>query len=321
MLQAGGNAVDAAVAVGFTLAVTFPQAGNLGGGGFMLIRMADGQTTVVDYRGQAPAAATRRMYQDAQGDLIPGASTIGARATGVPGTVMGLVLAEKNYGRLGLAKVMAPAIRLARSGTGSKKFFGRLVNGVIGGQPTLVGRKVFHVGNLGRKNHRIHIWKRTAGDQSRPSPSSIVIFERSEPLVNKNRPLSSEASKPKVVHERSEHNIDVTKTNRIKFFPLRGMDEGEYEGEQVFLSIQLIHKLFTICSGGKTPQSNGGKTPHLKQKNPTLAEPVKTGIWPGKSYSQAVSRETPIGVSAAGASPQDWSQPHRRARRATSWFS
>ena len=116
MLQAGGNAVDAAVAVGFTLAVTFPQAGNLGGGGFMLIRMADGQTTVVDYREQAPAAATRRMYQDAQGDLIPGASTIGARATGVPGTVMGLVLAEKNYGRLGLAKVMAPAIRLARSG-------------------------------------------------------------------------------------------------------------------------------------------------------------------------------------------------------------
>ncbi len=116
MLQAGGNAVDAAVAVGFTLAVTFPQAGNLGGGGFMLIRMADGQTTVVDYREQAPAAATRRMYQDAQGDLIPGASTIGARATGVPGTVMGLVLAEKNYGRLGLAKVMAPAICLARSG-------------------------------------------------------------------------------------------------------------------------------------------------------------------------------------------------------------
>jgi gamma-glutamyltranspeptidase/glutathione hydrolase len=116
MLQAGGNAVDAAVAVGFTLAVTFPQAGNLGGGGFMLIRMANGRTTVVDYREQAPAAASRGMYQDARGDLIPGASTIGARATGVPGTVMGLVLAEKNYGRLGLAKVMAPAIRLARSG-------------------------------------------------------------------------------------------------------------------------------------------------------------------------------------------------------------
>ena len=90
ILQAGGNAVDAAVAVGFALAVTFPQAGNLGGGGFMLIRMANGDAIVVDYREQAPAAATRAMYQDAQGNVIPGASTTGARAAGVPGTVMGL---------------------------------------------------------------------------------------------------------------------------------------------------------------------------------------------------------------------------------------
>ena len=81
ILQAGGNAVDAAVAVGFAMAVTFPQAGNLGGGGFMLIRMANGNAIVVDYREQAPAAATREMYQDAQGNLIPGASTIG-RARG-----------------------------------------------------------------------------------------------------------------------------------------------------------------------------------------------------------------------------------------------
>ena len=102
ILQAGGNAVDAAVAVGFTLAVTFPQAGNLGGGGFMLIRMARGDSIVVDYREQAPAAATRGMYQDAQGNLIPGASTTGARAAGVPGTVRGLALAEEKYGRLGL---------------------------------------------------------------------------------------------------------------------------------------------------------------------------------------------------------------------------
>jgi len=116
ILQAGGNAVDAAVAVGFALAVTFPQAGNLGGGGFMLIRMADGNATVVDYREQAPAAATRDMFQDAQGNVIPHASTVGARAAGVPGTVMGLALAEEKYGRLGLARVLAPAIRLARNG-------------------------------------------------------------------------------------------------------------------------------------------------------------------------------------------------------------
>ena len=116
ILQAGGNAVDAAVAVGFTLAVTFPQAGNLGGGGFMLIRMAHADAIVVDYREQAPAAATRVMYQDAQGNLIPDASTRGARAAAVPGTVMGLALAEEKYGRLGLARVMAPAIRLAKNG-------------------------------------------------------------------------------------------------------------------------------------------------------------------------------------------------------------
>jgi gamma-glutamyltranspeptidase/glutathione hydrolase len=116
ILQADGNAVDAAVAVGFALAVTLPQAGNIGGGGFMLIRMAGGQATVVDYREQAPAAATRGMFQDARGDLIPRASTMGARAAGVPGTVMGLAMAEEKYGRLGLARVMAPAIRLARNG-------------------------------------------------------------------------------------------------------------------------------------------------------------------------------------------------------------
>jgi gamma-glutamyltranspeptidase/glutathione hydrolase len=116
ILQAGGNAVDAAVAVGFALAVTLPQAGNLGGGGFMLIRMANGDAIVVDYREQAPAAAYRTMYQDAQGDLIPDASTVGARAAGIPGTVMGLALAEEKYGKLGLERVMTPAIRLAKEG-------------------------------------------------------------------------------------------------------------------------------------------------------------------------------------------------------------
>jgi len=116
ILKAGGNAVDAAVAVGFAMAVTFPEAGNLGGGGFMLIRLASGEAMVVDYREQAPAAATRQMYQDGQGNLVPGASTVGALAAGVPGTVWGLALAEQKYGHLGLARVMAPAIRLARNG-------------------------------------------------------------------------------------------------------------------------------------------------------------------------------------------------------------
>lgn len=116
VLKAGGNAVDAAVAVGFALAVVFPQAGNLGGGGFMLVRMKTGEAHFLDYREKAPAAATAGMYLDAQGNVVPGLSTSGYKAIGVPGTVAGLVYAEKRYGRLTLARVMAPAIRLASEG-------------------------------------------------------------------------------------------------------------------------------------------------------------------------------------------------------------
>src|SRR6202158_3335749 len=116
MMKSGGNAVDAAVAVGFALAVVHPQAGNLGGGGFMLIRRSDGKTHFIDYREKAPAAATANMYVDAKGDVIEGASTVGYKAIGVPGSVAGMVYAEKTYGKLTLAQAMAPAIRLAEEG-------------------------------------------------------------------------------------------------------------------------------------------------------------------------------------------------------------
>ena len=116
ILKSGGNAVDAAVAVGFALAVVFPQAGNIGGGGFMLVRMHTGEAHFIDYREQAPGAATANMYLDAQGNVVPGLSTRGYKAIGVPGTVAGLVYAEKTYGKLGLARVIAPAIKLATDG-------------------------------------------------------------------------------------------------------------------------------------------------------------------------------------------------------------
>jgi gamma-glutamyltranspeptidase / glutathione hydrolase len=116
MMRQGGNAVDAAVATGFALAVVHPAAGNLGGGGFMLIRMADGKTHFIDYREKAPAAATRDMYLDAQGNVIEGASEYGYKAIGVPGSVAGMVYAEQKYGKLTLKQVMAPAIKLAREG-------------------------------------------------------------------------------------------------------------------------------------------------------------------------------------------------------------
>jgi len=116
IMRAGGNAVDAAVAAGFALAVVHPQAGNLGGGGFMLIRTASGETHFVDYRERAPAAATADMYLDAGGNVIPNLSVVGYKAISVPGSVAGMVYAEKKYGRLPLPRVMAPAIKLAREG-------------------------------------------------------------------------------------------------------------------------------------------------------------------------------------------------------------
>ncbi|WP_058188761.1 gamma-glutamyltransferase [Terracidiphilus gabretensis] len=116
ILQQGGNAVDAAVATGFALAVTHPAAGNLGGGGFLLLRRHNGKSTFIDYREKAPLAATETMYQDAQGNILPGASVTGYKAIATPGSVAGLVYAEKKYGKLGLKKVMAPAIKLASEG-------------------------------------------------------------------------------------------------------------------------------------------------------------------------------------------------------------
>jgi gamma-glutamyltranspeptidase / glutathione hydrolase len=116
IMRGGGNAVDAAVATGFALAVVHPPAGNIGGGGFMLIRMADGKAHFLDYREKAPAAATRDMYLDAQGNVIPGASEIGYKSIGVPGSVAGMVYAEQKYGKLTLKQVMAPAIKLAKDG-------------------------------------------------------------------------------------------------------------------------------------------------------------------------------------------------------------
>jgi len=115
-MRQGGNAVDAAVATGFALAVVHPQAGNIGGGGFMLLRRDDGTARFIDFRETAPAAASRDMYLDPSGNVIPGASTLGYRAVAVPGSVAGLVFAQSKYGKLPLPKVMAAAIQLAREG-------------------------------------------------------------------------------------------------------------------------------------------------------------------------------------------------------------
>jgi gamma-glutamyltranspeptidase/glutathione hydrolase len=120
VLKRGGNAVDAAIAVGLALAVVYPEAGNLGGGGFMLIRRSDGKFFAIDYREMAPAAATRDMYVNASGDLIKGegSSTVGYRASGVPGTLAGFDLAFRKYGsgKVKWNDLVGPARRMAQNG-------------------------------------------------------------------------------------------------------------------------------------------------------------------------------------------------------------
>jgi gamma-glutamyltranspeptidase/glutathione hydrolase len=116
ILKKGGNAVDAAVAVGFALAVTYPSAGNLGGGGFMVIHLSDGKNIAIDYREKAPLSAHRDMYLNEAGEFVPELSQQGTTSAGVPGSVAGLIYALENYGTMSLAEVIQPAIDLAKNG-------------------------------------------------------------------------------------------------------------------------------------------------------------------------------------------------------------
>jgi gamma-glutamyltranspeptidase/glutathione hydrolase len=116
ILKKGGNAIDAAVAVGFALAVTYPSAGNIGGGGFMVIHLADGKSTTIDFREKAPLSARKDMYLNEAGEFVPELSQTGTTSAGVPGSVAGLIYALEKYGTLSLAEIIQPAIELAKNG-------------------------------------------------------------------------------------------------------------------------------------------------------------------------------------------------------------
>src|SRR5258707_624416 len=144
ILKRGGNAVDAAVAVAFALAVVEPAAGNIGGGGFMLVRLADGRTTFLDYREVAPGKAARNMYIKPDGKLDEKASVIGYKSVAVPGTVAGLELALKTFGTMKLAEAMGPAIRLAENGFAvSEKLARQLQEEKAGLEQFPVSRRIF----------------------------------------------------------------------------------------------------------------------------------------------------------------------------------
>jgi gamma-glutamyltranspeptidase/glutathione hydrolase len=116
VLKQGGNAVDAAIAVQFAIAVVYPRAGNIGGGGFMVIRLQNGETAALDYREKAPAQASRDMYLDSLKNVIPNRSTEGHLACGVPGTVAGMFVAHRKYGKLPMQQLIEPAIQIAKKG-------------------------------------------------------------------------------------------------------------------------------------------------------------------------------------------------------------
>ncbi len=128
VMKKGGNAIDATVAVAFALQVVWPEAGNIGGGGFLVYRAANGKTEVIDYRERAPLAATRDMYLDSHGNVVKDLSTVGAKSAGVPGTVAGLVLAHKKWGRLKWSELVEPARELAANGFVVSEFLDRRLN-------------------------------------------------------------------------------------------------------------------------------------------------------------------------------------------------
>ncbi|MCC7347327.1 MAG: gamma-glutamyltransferase [Variibacter sp.] len=185
ILRRGGNAVDAAVAVGFALAVTHPRAGNIGGGGFMLVHLAArGETIAIDYRETAPAAATRAMFLDAAGEADPRKSRDSGLAVGVPGTVAGLALAHARYGsgKFALADLIAPAIRLAREGF---EVDDDLADSLPRAQPRLVrwpaSRAIFLKGDgvaLGRGERMVqHDLARTLETIAREGPRGFYAGE------------------------------------------------------------------------------------------------------------------------------------------------
>ncbi len=170
ILKRGGNAVDGAVAVAFALAVVEPAAGNIGGGGFMLVRLADGRTSFFDYREVAPAKATRDMYIKPDGTLDKELSVIGYKSVAVPGTVAGLELALKTYGKLRLADVLAPAIHLAEDGFSISEKLARQLEGerpelqqfTISRRIFLNDGKMFHAGDTLRQSELAATLKRIA---------------------------------------------------------------------------------------------------------------------------------------------------------------
>ena len=262
VLKQGGNAVDAAVAVAFALAVVYPVAGNIGGGGFMLIRpghshgkkkLGDGKPHFIDYREEAPAAAFRDMYLDKDGNVIKGMSTHGYRASGVPGTVAGMAYAEAHFGKLGLKAVMQPAIRLARDGfTASSVELALWQTKVLMDNPE--GHRIYQRdGNFYQPGELIKL------------PDLAATLER---ISNNPDDFYKGSIADAIAADMAAHNGTITKADLAAYqvkdrVPL----EGEYHGYKILTAPPpssggiVLQEILNILTGYKMDKLGGDRSP------------------------------------------------------------
>lgn len=224
ILKQGGNAVDAAVAVGYALAVTHPQAGNLGGGGFMLLRTKDGKTTAIDFREMAPILASRDMFLDAQGNPDSKKSLISHLASGTPGTVAGFSLALQKYGTLPLSKVVQPAIKLAQEGF--------IVNDSLADDLNTYGREVI----ARHENSKAIFWKAgqplKKGDRLVQSQlaKSLELIAKKGPDAFYTGPVAEQ-----IIDEMKKNGGLITKEDLANYKAVeRTPISGDYRGYQVY---------------------------------------------------------------------------------------
>jgi len=349
VLKRGGNAVDAAVATAFALAVVEPDAGNIGGGGFMLIRLADGKTTFLDYRETAPGKATRDMYIGKDGKLDEEASVIGYRSVAVPGTVAGLALALKSYGTMKLAEVMGPAIRLAEEGfVVSEKLAAELEEESPGLQAYAASKRIFlHGGEHFKAGHRLkqpelaatlkRIAQNGAGEFYRGETAHVLADEmaKSGGIVSLEDLANYKPRVREVLHAKYDsggHSWEVLTApppssggiaiiealNMLEDVPLKGWDDPQ----SVHMVAEVMRRVFADRAA-YLADPDYSKIPVAGLTDPCYAKERAATIDPAKaSSSKSILAGTPhtCGASAdSEAAPQ--SVTSKSERRHTTHFS
>ena len=294
IMKHGGNAVDAAVATGFALAVTYPFAGNIGGGGFMVIHMADGRSAAMDYREVAPLAATRDMYLDANGKLT-NKSLYGALAVGVPGSVAGMAAALAKYGTMSLHDVMQPAIRLASEGFTVDSALYRSINAsrrLIG---AFAGAKVF------------------LPDGQPPAPGSVLRqpdLARTLTLIADQGPAAFYTGPiaDKLVAEQKTDGGIITKEDLARYKPIERVPiEGTYRGYTLFTmppsssgGITMLETLNQLETWPRLPAFGSAEYTHLVaeafrrafiDRNTKLGDPAFVNVPVEELTSKAYARK------------------------------